>query len=104
MSVPSRWRRGRLASIVGALLAAVAAAVVVVVPATVAHAATGWKDVSAGYKSTCGVKTDDTLWCWGDNTYGQLGLGDTTDRLVPTRVGTHTTWRNVTVGREHACA
>ena len=22
---------------------------------------------------TCGLKTDDTLWCWGDNRWGQLG-------------------------------
>ncbi|MCB1018201.1 MAG: carboxypeptidase regulatory-like domain-containing protein, partial [Acidimicrobiales bacterium] len=29
---------------------------------------------------TCAVLDDDTLKCWGDNQYGQLGLGDTDDR------------------------
>jgi alpha-tubulin suppressor-like RCC1 family protein len=26
----------------------------------------------------CGVKADGTVWCWGSNTYGALGIGDTT--------------------------
>ncbi|HEY0735338.1 MAG TPA: S8 family serine peptidase [Herpetosiphonaceae bacterium] len=29
------------------------------------------KSVSAGYVHTCGVRTDQTLACWGSNTYGQ---------------------------------
>ena len=31
---------------------------------------------SAGNSNTCWVKTSDSsLWCWGDNSYGQLGMG-----------------------------
>ena len=43
-------------------------------PTTVA----AWAVVGSGAVAnhTCGVRTDHTLWCWGDNTYGQLGLGD----------------------------
>jgi alpha-tubulin suppressor-like RCC1 family protein len=37
---------------------------------------------------TVAVKRDGTLWAWGFNRFGQLGLDDTTDRHVPTRVGT----------------
>ena len=39
-----------------------------------------------------------SLWCWGLNGFGQLGLGDTTDRLVPTRVGTDTDWARMSTG------
>jgi alpha-tubulin suppressor-like RCC1 family protein len=33
---------------------------------------------------TCALKTIDKLYCWGDNTFGQLGFGDTSDRPSPT--------------------
>jgi alpha-tubulin suppressor-like RCC1 family protein len=42
--------------------------------------------VVAGDSHTCGRKTDGTLWCWGDNQYGQLGTGDTAPHSRPVRV------------------
>ena len=52
------------------------------------------KSVSAGGRHTCAVLDDDSLKCWGNNAHcyntqcggGQLGVGDTTDRYVPTAV------------------
>ena len=35
---------------------------------------------------------DQTLYTWGDNTSGVLGLGDTTDRSSPVQVGSDTDW------------
>ena len=32
------------------------------------------------------VKKDGSLWAWGNNDYGQLGVGDTNDRLSPAKV------------------
>ena len=54
-----------------------------------------WNAVSAGgdepfSSDACGhtvaIRSDGSLWVWGYNGYGQLGLGDTTNRLVPTQV------------------
>ncbi|MGH8978306.1 MAG: RCC1 domain-containing protein, partial [Acidimicrobiia bacterium] len=38
------------------------------------------------------------LFCWGNNTTGQLGEGTTTTRLVPTRVGVTNDWMSVSSG------
>ena len=49
-----------------------------------------WAAISPGgaasYHSLA-LKQDGSLWAWGLNNYGQLGLGDTADRHTPTRVG-----------------
>ena len=61
---------------------------------------TNW---SGGYKKlgTCAnfaaIKTDGTLWTWGDNGQGQLGQGDTDDRSSPVQVGSLTNWSKVDV-------
>ena len=34
---------------------------------------------SAGDFHTLAIKSDGTLWAWGNNSYGKLGLGHTTD-------------------------
>jgi len=47
---------------------------------------------------TLAIKTDGTMWSWGGNAQGQLGLGDTTSRSSPVQIGALTTWSNVEVG------
>src|SRR4051812_38673056 len=75
----------------------------VVVPASTADAAVGWAQVSAGLDFTCGIKTDRTLWCWGNNRSGQLGVGDAVDRSVPAKVATGN-WASVSAGNRSTCA
>ena len=45
-----------------------------------------------------------TLWTWGWNIYGELGLGDATDRSSPVQVGALTTWSSVANGSYHTTA
>ena len=56
-----------------------------------------------GASSTCGVRTDHTLWCWGDNSAGKLGDDDTTASRVPVQVAGVHQWTSVSVGYSHAC-
>ncbi|HUL49676.1 MAG TPA: hypothetical protein VLT79_06685 [Gemmatimonadales bacterium] len=44
--------------------------------------------VSAGGNHVCGVSSAGARWlyCWGDNTFGELGDSTTVTRLIPTRV------------------
>lgn len=57
-----------------------------------------WVAVSAGLDYSLGVESDGTLWSWGDNGGGQLGLGDEIDRVSPTQVGTATDWAAASAG------
>lgn len=62
-----------------------------------------WASVSGGYDATCAIRTDRTLWCWGNNAYGELGTGSTTSELSPVQVGTSAGWASVSVGQESVC-
>lgn len=62
-----------------------------------------WRQVVVGERSTCGLQTDDSLWCWGSDDHGRLGLGGGGARNVPTRVGAES-WRAVTLRHQSACA
>ena len=42
--------------------------------------------IVGGYKYFAALKSDGTLWTWGDNTYGQLGTGDQLGVIKPKQV------------------
>ncbi|NBV28440.1 hypothetical protein EBS02_05410, partial [bacterium] len=55
-------------------------------PVTTLLGGTNWKQVSCGTGSgeiSAAIKTDGTLWMWGVNGSGQLGINDTTTRSTP---------------------
>ncbi len=47
---------------------------------------TGVTAVAGGVKHTIALKSDGTVWAWGNNEYGQLGDGTTIDRTTPVQV------------------
>ena len=51
--------------------------------------------IATGYNTTGAIKTDGTLWMWGANQPGQLGLNDRTQYSSPKQVGTDSTWRSI---------
>ncbi len=62
-----------------------------------------WASAAAGAHSTCGIRLDQTLWCWGRNDAGELGLGDTVrEQDTPAQVGT-ATWLSVAGNEDHFC-
>jgi len=65
---------------------------------------TDWAAVACGFYFTVAIKQDGSLWAWGRNDVGQLGLGNTDQKTVPTEVnGTHV-WSAIACGSYHALA
>ncbi|MCL2013887.1 MAG: chitobiase/beta-hexosaminidase C-terminal domain-containing protein, partial [Oscillospiraceae bacterium] len=62
-----------------------------------------WQSVSAGSFHTMAIRTDGTLWAWGNNEYGRLGDGTANDRHSPEKIGDDT-WQSVSAGGEHTVA
>lgn len=52
---------------------------------------------SIGPGSIWGIKNNGTLWAWGYNDYGGLGLNDNITRSSPTQVGSDTNWKQVSL-------
>jgi alpha-tubulin suppressor-like RCC1 family protein len=64
-----------------------------------------WVSVAAGESHTCGIMPDQTLWCWGDNSQGQLGTANETSEREPVAIAVpgHA-WAQVATGVTHTCA
>ena len=68
-------------------------------------ALTDWTTtIAAGASHTLAIKTDGTLWTWGLNYYGRLGLGNTTNRSSPVQIGSLTNWLKVSAGYDFSAA
>jgi alpha-tubulin suppressor-like RCC1 family protein len=70
---------------------------------------TNWASTSAGGFFTVAIKTDGTLWAWGNNYAGQLGDGCSPmstciESAIPKKIGTNTDWASVAAGGNHVIA
>ena len=77
-------RRG-IAIHVAALIATAFAVLLVSAPLAQAGGG-GTPKVVAGTEHTCAMTDRGTVWCWGGNSFGQLGTGDTAPQSAPTPV------------------
>ncbi|MFC8510296.1 RCC1 domain-containing protein [Streptomyces sp. NPDC057411] len=64
----------------------------------------GVTDAASGCYHTVALRADGTVWTWGMNDEGQLGIGSTTNRSTPQRVPGLTDVVAVTAGCRHSLA
>ena len=67
--------------------------------------ALGGTTIAAGGEHTCSITAGGGVSCWGNNTYGQLGNGATSDSLDPVNVaGLGSDVKSLALGQDHTCA
>ena len=59
--------------------------------------------VTVGGRQACSLQQDATVRCWGGNTYGELGIGSTTNSSTPANPGL-TGVRQISAGDGYTCA
>jgi len=68
-------------------------------PVTTLPGGSNWKQISLSQNNFGGIKADGTLWVWGSNNYGQLGVNDIVDRSTPVQTfAGGTDWKQVSCG------
>ena len=60
--------------------------------------------LAVGRDSSCVRRANGTVWCWGKNSYGELGRGTQTPTGTPAPVTGLTDAIDISVGNVHACA
>lgn len=66
--------------------------------------ATDWLTVSAGNRFSLAIKTTGTLWAWGLNNVGQLGINNVINQNLPVQVGVSSNWLKIDAGDQHSLA
>ena len=74
-------------------------------PVQTVSGGTDWKSVNGLQHHTAGIKTDNTLWLWGRNHYGQLGDNTIASKSSPVQtVSGGTNWKSVACGLRSTAA
>ncbi len=70
----------------------------------VIQAPCAYTQIAAGGAHTLAIKSDGTLWVWGNNEFGQLGDGTNLNKSIPTQIGTSTNWNTIAAGNSSSIA
>ena len=67
-----------------------------------------FSQLAAGARQTCGISLAGPTYCWGSNTFGELGIGTLTYgaptyRTTPTKVQSGTNFIKIASGFSHVC-
>jgi alpha-tubulin suppressor-like RCC1 family protein len=74
-------------------------------PVTTSAGGANWKQVTCGSDHIAAIKTDGTLWTWGQNANGTLGDNTVVNRSTPvTTFAGGTNWKQVAGGEIHTAA
>ena len=74
-------------------------------PVTTFAGGNTWKSVACGSNHTAAIKTDGSLWIWGEGGYGKLGINNTGNRSTPVTTFTGgNNWKQVSGGQSHTMA
>ena len=63
-----------------------------------------WQSLDAGADHVVAIRSDGTLWSWGNNDHIKLGWNNATPSSSPGRIGNSTNWISVSAGRMHSAA
>lgn len=74
-------------------------------PVQTSSAGTNWKKVSSGGSFTAAVKSDGTIWMWGNYNNGRLGIDTFSNKSNPTQIQSQSIgWKEVSIGLSHTLA
>jgi len=73
-------------------------------PLTLVSGNIPFASLSGSYNHLCGLSSSGDAYCWGENTRGELAVGDTLPRDTPTRVASTLRFVRISAGNSRTCA